>query len=140
MVSRSNLCRDIDYPDKRFVIILSPSPKTPGQYLKLGYSRFLSNPFQFITYQSSYHSTLYRLSRKINDLKKDSFYFQFYHIFIRSPKRILILCPCGLWHHTVLRWVATDVVEGRTASMFFAAIIIVIKISYNITITMTNVV
>jgi hypothetical protein len=35
---------------KLFLISLSPSTRMMGYYLKLGYDRFLPNPFQFIIY------------------------------------------------------------------------------------------
>jgi hypothetical protein len=45
-----------------FVIFLSRFRQILGQYLKLGHSRFLSRPFQFIIHKPSCHLTLFCLN------------------------------------------------------------------------------
>jgi hypothetical protein len=45
-----------------FMGFLILSRRMLGQYLKLGHSLLLSNPFEFIIHLSSVHSTLYSLS------------------------------------------------------------------------------
>jgi hypothetical protein len=55
---------------RSFAILISPYRQLLGSAPRLGYDRFLPNPFQFIIHQLSYYSTLYILKywqhRKIN--------------------------------------------------------------------------
>jgi hypothetical protein len=52
-----------------FIVFVSPSRQSLGQYLKLGYTYFLPHPFQFIIHKFSYHSVLYSL--EFLSLKKE---------------------------------------------------------------------
>jgi hypothetical protein len=66
----SNLYKDAAYPDGSFRGYHQLLHENTGIVSRLGYDRFLPNPFPFIIYQSSYHSTIYSIDtyqrRKIN--------------------------------------------------------------------------
>jgi hypothetical protein len=59
----SNLGPETGYPELSFPLFSSVPPgEWMGQYLKLGYDRFLPNPYKFIINLSPFYSTLYSLS------------------------------------------------------------------------------